>query len=195
LSVKAAELLDELGVAREEVMVTTISGAANFETRSEATRDTLRQKLAGIRWADSGAPVFALEMHGAMLTARALKGGVETNLVIDGRTLPIGRILREGKFSGDHTRQGIFLAIGPRVRPGTHVRGARIRDVTPTLLALFDLPTADDMDGRGIAGLLRDGAGGERRVATWNHHLPRFEDGAATVGDEVQDRLKALGYL
>lgn len=195
LSVKAAELLDELGVPREEVMVTTISGAANFETKSEATRDALRQKLAGIRWVESGTPVFALEMHGAVLTARALKGGIETNLVVDGRTLPIGRILREGKFSGDHTRQGILLAIGPRVRPGARVRGARIRDVTPTLLALFDLPTADDMDGRVIDGLLTESATRERRVATWNHHLPRFEDGAATVGDEVQDRLKALGYL
>ena len=195
LSIKAAELLDALGVPREEVMVTTISGAANFETKSDATRDALRRKLEGIRWAKSGAPVFELQMHGPVLTARALKEDVETSLVIDGRTLPIGHIMREGKFSGDHTRQGILLAIGPRVPPGTRVRGARIRDVTPTLLALFDLPTADDMDGRVVTGLLTPTPGDGRSVATWNQHLPRFEEGAATVGDEVQDRLKALGYL
>jgi hypothetical protein len=51
------------------------------------------------------------------------------------------------------------------------------------------------MDGRVIDGLLTESATRERRVATWNHHLPRFEEGAATVGDEVQDRLKALGDL
>jgi hypothetical protein len=103
--------------------------------------------------------------------------------------------MRESQLSGDHTRQGILLAVGPRVPAGTRVRGARIRDVTPTLLALFDLPTADDMDGRVVEGLFTATPGDGRRVATWNHHLPRFEEGAATVGDEVQDRLKALGYL
>ena len=197
LSIKVAELLDRLGMPREEVTVTTISGTAHFETKSSAAQGELRRKLEGVRWAGSGTPVFETELlSGSVVKARALKAGAgETAVVIDGQTLESGTFLREGKFSGDHTRHGIILAIGPRVDAQVRLKNARIRDVTPTLLALFDLPTADDMEGRVIDGLLTPPASADRRIASWNHHLPRFDQAQDTVGDEVRDRLKALGYL
>jgi hypothetical protein len=196
LSVRAAELLDALGMRQDGVSVTTISGAAHFEAPSGAVRDELRRRLADVRWAGSAAPALAVDVTaGRVVRARALvPEGAERALRVAGRTVAADELLHDKSFSGDHTRQGILVVRGPRVPPGTRIRGARIRDVTPTLLALFDLPVADDMDGRVLDALFaRPPSPG--RVASWDHHLPRFEAATDGVGDDVQERLKALGYL
>lgn len=48
----------------------------------------------------------------------------------------------------EHSPYGIFAAMGPGIKKGETIHGARILDVTPTLLTLFDLPVGRDMDGK-----------------------------------------------
>jgi tetratricopeptide (TPR) repeat protein len=47
-----------------------------------------------------------------------------------------------------HRRQGLFVISGPYIKRASHISNASILDVTPTVLTLFGLKTAADMDGR-----------------------------------------------
>ena len=47
-----------------------------------------------------------------------------------------------------HRDMGIILLHGPGIRSGERIFGANILDITPTILALADLPVGRDMDGK-----------------------------------------------
>ena len=47
-----------------------------------------------------------------------------------------------------HRPQGVFAAMGPGFKQDALIYGARLLDVTPTILACFDLPVGQDMEGR-----------------------------------------------
>ena len=47
-----------------------------------------------------------------------------------------------------HRPQGIFLAAGPGFKQDDLIYGARLLDVTPTILTYFNLPVGQDMEGR-----------------------------------------------
>jgi tetratricopeptide (TPR) repeat protein len=47
----------------------------------------------------------------------------------------------------EHAPYGVFAAMGPGIKKGEQIFGARVLDLTPTLLSLFDLPIGKDMDG------------------------------------------------
>jgi predicted AlkP superfamily phosphohydrolase/phosphomutase len=53
-------------------------------------------------------------------------------------------------WSGDHRLNGIFMAQGPDFRAGEALGLLSIYDVAPTILHLFGLPPAADMDGHVI---------------------------------------------
>jgi len=69
----------------------------------------------------------------------------------------VGRIFSPGapwtKWTGTHTKTGILIARGPGIRRGYTLPGARIIDVTPTLLHLFKVPIPEDIDGRVLTEL------------------------------------------
>jgi predicted AlkP superfamily phosphohydrolase/phosphomutase/tetratricopeptide (TPR) repeat protein len=48
----------------------------------------------------------------------------------------------------EHAPYGIFAAMGPGIKKGERIHGARVLDITPTLLALYDLPIGRNMDGK-----------------------------------------------
>jgi predicted AlkP superfamily phosphohydrolase/phosphomutase len=56
-------------------------------------------------------------------------------------------------LQGRHRPLGVLLACGAGIRPGYHVEGARIVDVTPTVLYTLGLPIPDDVDGRPLVEL------------------------------------------
>ncbi len=53
----------------------------------------------------------------------------------------------------EHSPNGILLAKGPNIKKDQMVYGASLLDITPTILAMLDLPVARDMDGK-ILGTL-----------------------------------------
>lgn len=55
--------------------------------------------------------------------------------------------------TGDHRREGLFMALGPGIHPGTLARTVSIMDFAPTFCALLDTPMPD-VDGRVISELL-----------------------------------------
>jgi len=94
--------------------------------------------------------------------------------------------------SGSHRRDGIFIAAGPEIEPG-EIEGARIWDVAPTLLHLFDQPVPESMDGDVLTGALA----GDRTVtyrstaddAATERDRTRRED------DAMKEQLRDLGYF
>jgi tetratricopeptide (TPR) repeat protein len=55
-----------------------------------------------------------------------------------------------------HRRYGVIVLHGEPFRRGEEIREASILDLTPTLLVLFGLPVAEDMDGRPLLAAFRE---------------------------------------
>lgn len=54
------------------------------------------------------------------------------------------------RHTGSHRMEGIFLAYGPDVKKGKTVEGAKIYDIAPTVLHMFNSPIPKDIDGRAL---------------------------------------------
>lgn len=100
----------------------------------------------------------------------------------------------------DHEKEGIFLAVGPHIRPGGRVSGASVIDITPTVLHYLGLPVGKDMDGKVLAQAFDDEFMQDNPIT----YVGSYETGARTgianeAGDEdygdVEAGLQALGYM
>lgn len=124
-----------------------------------------------------------------------------------GRNFSLGRRMRvqeSGQLfvdtgpSGEHSPDGILLAMGPGLKRGAVVEGAEISDIAPTALYLLDLPIPGGMDGKVLLNMMDPGFAhraaprfsGESTDST----VPGWEYGE---GEEavVRERLRDLGYL
>lgn len=116
----------------------------------------------------------------------------------DKRTLHVGDGLNSSPRSW-HRLDGVLLARGPGVREGEHIAGARVTDITPTILFALGEPVGADMDGVVLKGLFEgsaarthirsvpthDGSGGARDTAP----IPSEDDEA------IRSQLRSLGYV
>jgi tetratricopeptide (TPR) repeat protein len=107
----------------------------------------------------------------------------------------------KGNAADWHSPIGVFVAAGPDIRPGFTLGSASILDVAPTVLALFGLPAARDMDGQPLTDMMSagftqahpvawvDSYGGARRAG-------EEEIAQASAGDaELLEKLRNLGYI
>lgn len=58
----------------------------------------------------------------------------------------INKIFSKGPISGNHRLNGLFLAFGPGIKKNNKMK-AKILNITPTILHIYNLPLNDDMDG------------------------------------------------
>lgn len=107
-----------------------------------------------------------------------------------------------GKGIMAHKLDGILFVKGPGTPKGGNISGATVLDVTPTVLALFGLPTADDMDGRPVEDALPASAvkslAREKRLKTYETARRPGGDQqpiASPVDEELRERLRSLGYI
>ena len=100
----------------------------------------------------------------------------------------------------EHRHFGIFCLTGPGVKRNDIVYGASILDIAPTVLRLFDLPTARDMDGRPLLNAFEN-TGGPEPIASWDEAAG--EDGChpteakydSKASAEALRQLVDLGYV
>lgn len=104
-----------------------------------------------------------------------------------------------------HRMQGVVIMKGPEVlsqAPGVPATtaDATVFDILPTLLALLDVPAADDMDGRILSEMLVPGVNPPSRIPSYeddawreNRDNVRFE--TEGLDEETKARLRSLGYL
>ena len=95
---------------------------------------------------------------------------------------------------------GIFALSGPGIVPGNDLPGASIFDVAPTLLALRNVPVAEDVRGRVLEAAFAPTLLSERPVRTVPsyRHLQKAGSSAPVQSDadeELLEKLRALGYI
>ncbi len=174
-----------------------------------ALRDEIMERLGELKDPETGRPVIS-----AIHKREDVFWGEYLDHAPDIMLLPAsGYFLNEGlgdeiispagrgkvERSGNHHMDGVVMLYGPSIRSGIEIHGARIIDVTPTILYLLGLPVPDYMDGRVLtAALMPDYI--ERVPVTYT--TARFE-ASATSGFEyteeervsLEERLKDLGYM
>lgn len=143
-----------------------------------------------------------------MLLARVLElAGPETTFVL----------LSDHGFHSDHLRPrsipkepagpttqhrptGIFAMMGPGIRQDARVYGAKLLDITPTILTLFGLPVGEDMDGKVLRQVFEEPPEVEK-IPSWEqvpgecgmHPADMRVD--AESSKAVLDQFVALGYI
>lgn len=100
----------------------------------------------------------------------------------------------------EHAPYGVFVAMGPGIKKGEQIFGARVLDLTPTLLTLFDLPVGRDMHGRPLMDIY-DHPKEVKYIDSWENDT-RF-GGELVLEDEADEATNAaalqqlidLGYI
>jgi hypothetical protein len=128
---------------------------------------------------------------------RAL-GPRDTLVVVSDHGFKTVHIPDQPATSGHHRLDGIIAMMGRGVPRGGRIEGARLVDVLPTLLTLFDLPLARTLEGavpRGALDPAFASAHGRRQVADYAGILPAPAEDASDVDANVLERLRSLGYI
>ncbi len=107
----------------------------------------------------------------------------------------------KGNAAEWHTPVGVLVMAGPDIRPGYDLESASVLDIAPTILALYGLPAARDMDGQPLTDALAP-AFLRRHPVAWIDSYggvrgPSQEVAAAdAAGDaELLEKLRNLGYI
>lgn len=176
----------------------------------EAVRDQLIEALLGIRDPESGQPLVEEARRGEEVfngpymiyapdvvflrkeeTVRAITGFatdpvVRSSIRADGTSAEYGY----------HTRNGILIAAGPGIRVGAQLEESAIHDVAPTVLHLMGLPVPRNMDGDVIEELFVQPTPIAYTDETEEEHsLEASHTFSHTAREDIEERLRALGYL
>jgi predicted AlkP superfamily phosphohydrolase/phosphomutase len=127
-------------------------------------------------------------------------------LPADMRHLPLGNAdFTSNKFmvdafgiSGCHRMNGVMIASGQAIKPGTRLALASIYDMAPTLLYLLDQDVPDDMDGRVLSEAISEEhlhAKPIRLNAPNQREEPGELEFSPEENVEMIERLKQLGYI
>jgi predicted AlkP superfamily phosphohydrolase/phosphomutase len=171
---------------------------------AESVKQRVTEALHSLRHPETGQPLVDRVVPGdQVVSGPHARRGPDLHIVMDGyRTIAFPLFATDSKIvtrqirgdSGCHRKHGIFIARGPEVEAGKQVDDARIQDLAPTILHLMGLPVLDDMDGRVLAEALTTSRPVERRSAGLADEGSDAELSAEETA-EVEDRLRALGYL
>jgi predicted AlkP superfamily phosphohydrolase/phosphomutase len=128
---------------------------------------------------------------------------VADSLPLNGKVVPLSRWNRwRPSISGQHHKAppGIFVFHGTPFRREFRMEGARVHDITPTILAMFRLPVAKDLDGRILEETFREGFLRDNPISFVETYGPRSvpvrSDGAIpSLDEELVEQLRAIGYI
>ena len=178
----------------------------------EAVRRRVTEALSDLRHPETGQPlVDKIVPSDHVVHGPYDQRSPDLHVVLDGyRTIVFPLFATDSRIvtrqirgdSGCHRLHGIFVAWGPEIKAGKTVEETHIMDLTPTILHLMGLPVPDDIDGRVLTDALTTSHPVKRRPAGPSAALrtsPASDEAAARLSaeetTEVEDRLRALGYL
>ncbi len=186
----------ESGAEYERVRDWIASGV--LQLRDDAGRPLIasvyrREDLYHGPYADEGPDIVVAFADGV--------GGIGPSPDLAGYALegPISVPVTKGN-SGNHRREGVFVAHGRAIRPGTMVE-AEIVDVCPTVLHLLGVAAPADLDGRVLLEAIAPGRSAAALSGSSDAARPRVDVTEApdpyTDSDRrrVEERLRKLGYM
>lgn len=113
----------------------------------------------------------------------------------------------EGKGTVEHSEWGIFMVRSPLYTAGATFGHLKLLDICPTMLALLDLPPAQDMPGAVLAEALT-AAGRDRAAHVEKNRVPSYlalrpaagmgagaVETDTKVEEEIRRQLRSLGYI
>lgn len=87
----------------------------------------------------------------------------------------------------EHSPYGIIVMNGPGIKKDSSIFGASLLDITPTLLSLYDMPVAEDMDGKVLLQAFEH-TPEITSIKSWeNINPPANEDGSSASGQHPQN--------
>jgi predicted AlkP superfamily phosphohydrolase/phosphomutase len=94
---------------------------------------------------------------------------------------------------------GIILITGPHIKNGYHIQSAHVYDILPTILYLFDLPIAKDMDGKVLTEVFQKKFLKKRPI----RYIDSYEEKTQLkevkrerkLDERALEELRALGYI
>lgn len=100
------------------------------------------------------------------------------------------------EMSASHRSEGILFALGPNISPGSRVEDATLVDVAPTVLHSLGEPVSAHSDGDVLFDVFAENSPpATTSVATTTAAEAMQESEVDDDLDEVEDRLRGLGYL
>jgi predicted AlkP superfamily phosphohydrolase/phosphomutase len=111
---------------------------------------------------------------------------------------------RRAEILGTHRPEGIFMAAGPGIEPGTNGAPLAVADVTPTVLYSLGLPVPSDVEGTVPTAVFSASFVREQPVQVGPptqppDPFPDRQEAEPALGAEAEaemvERLKALGYI
>ncbi|MBK8625942.1 MAG: alkaline phosphatase family protein [Saprospiraceae bacterium] len=100
----------------------------------------------------------------------------------------------------EHSRYGIFAAMGPGIKKDSFTFGASLLDITPTILQIMGLAIGEDMDGRVLNNIFEK-TQAPNYIPSWKNiegdrmisesHISVKEN----TGEEALKQLEDLGYI
>ena len=183
-------------------MKATVAVADDSAVPASEVRALLR------RFTIAGQVLFEIEdlSPGVFGLTLALKGDVKARAaeavsLPDGGSVALETFMRmRADYSGVHHEDGIIVLFGPRIKPDNQLKETDLYDVAPTVLALMDLPQADDMSGRVLdeafveSPQLGDGPA-SYRVNPLKHPFLTDATGDLDGEEALQQMLEELGYV
>lgn len=178
----------------------------------ESLREQIIRKLLAVRDPLTGAPIYTgvhrredvyhgPYLHHAadiILEEATLNADPRLNFSTSSALHPhrLNELYAVKRLPGDHDSKGILLAVGPGVRRGAWLSGARLIDMAPTILYAMGLPVPQDMDGQVLTDIFEPAFITQHPIT---YGEPAGEADAITFaqnGDElIEQRLRELGYF
>jgi arylsulfatase A-like enzyme len=113
---------------------------------------------------------------------------------------PLGNSFARGTAMHDPT--GVVIFAGKDIVRGRKLADPSVLDITPTILALYGLPVASDMDGKVLVDAIAPAflkAHPVQRVETYEKAAADStgskEPATSPVDEQVREQLRSLGYL
>jgi len=123
-------------------------------------------------------------------TYRAITG-FANDPVIRSTTRPDGTAVDYGY----HTRYGILMTAGAKLKGDVSIKDATIYDIAPTVLHLLGIPIPTSMDGRVLQELFLH----DTEIVYTEDSIDSITNTETTLSstalDDIEERLRSLGYL
>ena len=101
-------------------------------------------------------------------------------------------------LSGHHRPDGLLILAGPGIKAGTHLEGANIMDLTPTVLHAMGIGVPADLDGKVLSEAFEPGSAGAQPVRLTQANVYKDSGSKPELSDdemaEVQEKLRGWGY-
>ena len=105
----------------------------------------------------------------------------------------------DGRFGHRKTKPpGLFIVSGPPIKKGVRIEHASLYDIAPTLLYLSGLPLSKEMEGTILTDCIDEPflrSHPVQAISTYGPPVRASEPDAPESDEEINERLRALGYI